>query len=214
MTDNFYRLMLVTNKGNIATDDYLGLLKRCLDAGITCVQLREKNISNFELYHLAHSVKKLTDSYRIPLIINDHVELAASLDASGVHLGQNDGNPQNARHKLGPDKLIGMSVTGYDELKKANEASVDYIGLGAIFPSSSKPDVATVWGLEGLAETAPLSKQPVIAIGGITQAWVGEVIDAGADGIAAIEAFHDLRHPGETVAEFYQIIQAKGVRDD
>jgi len=191
--------MLVTNKGNLPIDDYLKFIAICASAGITSVQLREKKLSRAALLDFGGKLKAILKPFKIPLIINDNVEVAYQLDAEGVHLGQSDGSALEARQKLGKDKIIGLSISTKEQLQAANTLPIDYVGIGAIFPTRNKANISTIWGCEGLKKIAPLSVRPVIAIGGINETNILEVIRAGAHGIAAIGAFHDTQEPENTI---------------
>lgn len=195
MNNPFFKLMLVTNKKNIALETYLDFIKQCAEAGITSVQLREKSLSFDELLILGKHIQTILKPFSIPLIINDHLELAYQLNAEGVHLGQKDGCVFAAREKLGNDKIIGLSVDTIEQLYDANKYPINYVGIGAIFPTQNKPDVSTFWGCQGLKQIVSLTKHPIVAIGGIDESNVSLVMKAGAHGIAAIGAFHDSRDP-------------------
>lgn len=184
----FYQLMLLTQWQQ--QPDYMQFVTRCVRAGVTCVQLRDKHLSSAALYTLATQLKTQLAPYAVPLIINDDVDLALAVDAHGVHLGQSDGDIETARTKLGNDKIIGLSVNSLAELEQANTLPIDYVGIGAIFPTRNKPDIKTIWGINGLHQACALSHHPVVAIGGINSRNAQAVIAAGAQGIAAIDAFH------------------------
>ncbi len=206
MKNQFYKLCLVTNKGNNHEDKYLNFIKVCAKSGITSVQLREKNIPYESLLKFGKMLKETLLAFNIALIINDNVDLALELDADGVHLGQTDGDIMAVRKILGPNKIIGISINSLDQLYAANLLPVNYAGCGAIFPTKNKSDVATIWGIEGLKQLSALSKHPLVAIGGIDEYNASEVMRAGADGIAAIGAFHDAMDPEATTKKLYNII--------
>lgn len=193
----FYRLMLLTHIQQ--RSDYMEFILHCIHAGITCVQLREKHCSDDALYRFAVELKACLAPYRVPLIINDNVSLARAVDAAGVHLGQSDSDVIQAREQLGPNKIIGLSINTPSQLEHANTLPVDYVGVGAVFPTLSKPDVTTIWGIDGLRQACGLSQHPVVAIGGIDRNNAHEVVRAGAQGIAAIGAFHQASHPEESI---------------
>lgn len=195
MEKDFFRLTFVTNKGRFPLQNYLDLVRECVKAGITSVQLREKELSDDELFFFGKTLKELLDSTQIPLIVNDRPDLCLQLNASGVHLGQKDGNPLKARQILGPDKIVGLSVNTLTQVVHANSLPLNYVGLGAIFPTKNKPNVETVWGLEGLRNAFKLASHPIIAIGGINENNARSVINSGAQGVAAIGFFHDAVDP-------------------
>jgi len=190
MKPSFLKLMLITHRGNTPLDEYLSFVRACAASGVTSVQLREKNRSFPELLEFGKKLQDILRSFSIPLIVNDDPDLALALDAEGVHLGQTDGDVRIARQRLGENKIIGVSVTSLAELQHANTLPIDYIGLAPIFPIQSKTQTAPLLGYEGVRRFSRLSKHPIIAVGGITEACAREVMKAGAQGIAAIGAFH------------------------
>lgn len=198
MSAPFLHLTLVTDKKNTSTPSYLEWIQQCIKGGVTCVQLREKLIPYEELLLFGRALKSILDKSNIPLIINDYVDLCIQLDAAGVHLGQSDGDPIKARAMLGPHKIIGISTNTLTQVNNAKTLPVDYLGVGAIFPTENKPDIQTIWGLDGLKQAAQISDHPLVAIGGINENNVQSVISSGANGVAAIGAFHDAKDPCQT----------------
>ena len=198
--------MLVTNKGARPIDEYIEFIKACAKAGVTSVQLREKNMSYEALYEFGITLKNTLAPFNIPLIINDDVKLACELNADGVHLGQKDGDALAARNILGHEKIIGVSVDSINQLHIANSLPIDYVGCGAIFPTKSKADVTTTWGTKGLEQFCQISKYKVIAIGGIAESNASAVARAGANGIAAISVFHDSANLSFTIKTLLDIM--------
>lgn len=186
---------LVTHTQAMGLDNYPDFLNRCVQGGVDSVQLREKHLPYSELLNLGKMLKTYLDTLGIPLIINDHVRLCAELDAAGVHLGQGDGDASAARKLLGRDKIIGLTVDNVSQLNNANSLPIDYVGVGAIFPSQSKADVKTLWGVIGLRQALALSTHPIIAIGGIDACNVSAVWQTGVHGVAAIAALHQAPCP-------------------
>lgn len=181
---------------SLDTDESLKRLLAAIKGGVSCVQLRNKSEDLNKIAHNAIQLLNLLKPLQIPLIINDHVEIAKEVKAQGVHLGQKDTNPIEAREKLGKDALIGLSVETLDELYHANELNViNYIAASAVFSTKSKSNCRTIWGLTGLANIVKNSKHPVVAIGGINSSNVKNVIATGACGIAVISAIHDASDP-------------------
>lgn len=205
----FYTLMLVTQKQQSSLKDYLDFIDSCVHQGVTSVQLREKNTRPDDLLTFGQALKNKLTPLHIPLIVNDNLELAIALDAAGVHLGQTDGDPLEARQRLGAHKTIGVSIDSYDNLIKANALPIDYVGVGAIFPTPNKKNVSTVWGLDGLQQLVPHAKHPVVAIGGIDTHNVTNTLMAGAHGIAVIGALHNARDPGQTAQELRRLMTIK-----
>lgn len=201
MNTRALRLCLVTNMQNQPFDLYKRVLLKAIQGGITSVQLREKTKDLNEFRKLALQVKATLRPFNIPLIINDHVEIAKEVDADAVHIGQSDIAPQDARRILGPTKTIGLSIESLQELAIANQLTcIDYIGASAVFPSKTKPDCKTIWGLNGLQQITELSKYPVVAIGGINLGNIASIIDNGAYGVAVIGAIHN-HDPRKSAAE-------------
>ena len=209
MKTSFLKLMLITHRGNTPLDEYLSFVTACAASGITSVQLREKHLSPIDLLEFGKRLQETLRPFSIPLIINDHPDLALALDAEGVHLGQTDGDVRAARQLLGQDKRIGLTIGSLDQLHAANALPVDYVGLSAIFPTQNKANVPTPWGCEGLKHLAALSTHPIIAVGGITTANAHDVMRAGVEGIAAIGAFHDADDPARTTQALRAIIDGE-----
>jgi len=206
MKTPFYKLMLLTNRQGIAVDDYLQFIKVCAVSGVTAVQLREKQQTPEFLLMFGQKLKEILDPLAIPLIINDDIALALKLDAAGVHLGQSDGDPVLARKLLGPAKIIGVSIDSIDNLVSANQLTIDYVGISAIFATVNKANVKTTWGLDGLQQIAALSKHPMVGIGGITALNTAAVLAHGADGIAVIGAVHEAPNPAKATQRLRHII--------
>lgn len=162
-------------------------VEQAILGGVTLVQLREKDLSYDEFLKSALSLKKITDKYNIPLIINDNVQIAKECDAYGVHIGQSDGSVSSARQILGKDKIIGVSAKTVETAQLAELEGADYIGCGAVFPTSSKDDVSVITHKQLRAVCDSVSI-PVVAIGGISKARVLELKGNNIYGIAVISA--------------------------
>lgn len=182
--------MLVTNKARAHTGAYLDLVRAHIKAGVNSVQLREKELRDKELITFGMALKEMLDEMNVPLIVNDRIDVCVSLGASGVHLGQLDGDVRLARKLLGPSKIIGHSASSVDEVERANDLPIDYVGFGPVFASANKPG-AQVLGIRALKEAVCASKHRVIAIGGINAENMREVVATGASGVAAIALFHE-----------------------
>ncbi|MBN1114124.1 MAG: thiamine phosphate synthase [Oligoflexia bacterium] len=144
----------------------IDIVTGALEAGCRLVQLREKKMSKKELFELGLSVKKLTDIYGAVLIINDHIDIALALNADGVHLGLDDIPVNIARKVLGEEYIIGASTHNADELKAAVMAGADYVNIGPVFPTGTKPDHKAM-GLSGIEEMLPFASVPYTFMGGI-----------------------------------------------
>lgn len=168
-------------------------VRRLAKGGASFVQLREKHAPSGEFYRSAVKAVEVAHSMGVRLIINDRVDIAMAVGADGVHLGQNDLPPTEARKLLGPNAIIGYSTHTPQQVLAALELPVDYIALGPIFPTASKEDPDKVVGLEGLRLVWDLLQGPLVAIGGIDGANLGVTLSAGADSAAMIS--HLLRDP-------------------
>lgn len=196
--------MLVTQKNHIPITEYLQQLKPYLQAGVTCVQLREKHLSKNEILVFAHALKTFLLPYRIPLIINDDMYLAKKINVDGVHLGQGDGCVLEARKLLGSKKIIGLTTDSLGQIEQANVLPINYIGVGAIFPTENKSNIRKLWGMDGLQQAIKLSKHPVIAIGGINSQNISLVLQTSVCGIAAISLFsEDPKHIKNIIKEYW-----------
>ena len=207
------KLTLVTQRSHQSINHYLDFISTCARSGITAVQLRDKQLAENDLLHFGKALKASLDSYAIPLIVNDDLDLCLELDAGGLHLGQGDGDPCLARKRLGPDKILGLTINTLQELKVANRLPIDYVGVGAIFPTQNKLNIQTIWGLENLTQAASCSAHPIIAIGGIDIHNATQVIKAGAVGIAAIGAFHNASDPEGITRALRNIVDQRDLYD-
>ena len=162
-------------------------VKQALAGGVTMVQLREKKMPRQEFLKEAKMMKELCARCKVPLIINDEVEIALLADADGVHVGQKDMDVRSVRAVLGPDKIIGASARTVEQAKMACEQGADYLGVGAVFPTGTKPD-AEVISYERLQEVCQASCVPVVAIGGITRENMHGLLGSGISGIAVVSA--------------------------
>jgi len=207
MKKSIYKLILVTIKDNKLLDQYLRFLTMCAESGITAVQLREKQLPYKELLAFGKAIQRVMKPFDVPLIINDNIQLAIAINADGVHLGQTDGDVCAARQQLGNDKIIGLTIDSIDQLYIANNLPINYVGIGAIFPTHNKNDVPTVWGSAGLKKLSSLTHYPIVAIGGINESNAQAVMQAGASGIAAIDAFHTAVDPMTTTKNLRHIVE-------
>ena len=180
-------LYLVTDPEMTACRGLLETVAAAIAGGVTIVQLRQKDGSAPQMVEAGMALKALLAPRGIPLIVNDRVDVARAIGADGVHVGQDDLPPAAARAMLGPHAIIGLSVTAGCQLDML-DASVDYVGLGPIFPTGTKLDAAPALGETTFAALRRRIRQPVVAIGGITVANAAQAIAAGADGIAVVSA--------------------------
>lgn len=209
MYNDDFSLYLVTDRTILPNSQRLPeVVKTAAQNGVTAVQLREKECTTKEFILLAIQLKKVLDPLNIPLIINDRVDIALAVDASGVHLGQQDMPVSIARKLLGNDKIIGLSVETEEDVANSKCLNIDYLGISPIFKTPTKTDTLGEWGLEGLKKTASQTDDKLIAIGGINAGNARDVIIHGADGIAVVSAICAADDPGKATAELRQIIDS------
>jgi thiamine-phosphate pyrophosphorylase len=164
------------------------VVRQSVMGGASCVQLREKDLSTRAFIDEALRIKTILAPFRVPLIINDRVDVALAVGADGVHVGQDDMPYETARKLMGPDALIGLSVETWADVERAENLDVDYLGVSPVFDTPTKTDTKGSWGLDGLARIRAYSRHPLVAIGGLNSANVKAVIEAGADSIAVVSA--------------------------
>ena len=205
--NNALKLYLVTNRGLSLGRSLEEVVSEAVAGGVTMVQLREKDTSTGEFIRLACKLTDLLRPLGIPLIINDRVDVALATDADGVHIGQSDMPYEIARKLLGPDKIIGLSVENMNDLLRANELDVDYIGISPVYGTPTKTDTAEPFGLEGLRKAVELSVHPTVAIGGMNARTISDVIAAGADGVAVVSAICSADSPRLAANELMNIIK-------
>ncbi len=182
-----YSLYLVTDRLLMSTKTLGEAVEQAVIGGCTMVQLREKEISSLDFYALALKIKKITDSYGIPLIINDQIDIAMAVGAAGVHIGQNDIPADIARKVIGKDMLLGVSVSSVEEALNAVKAGADYLGVGAVFPTGTKPDArfVSMGKLEKIRRAVDI---PIVVIGGISRENAMLFRPMGIDGLAVVSA--------------------------
>ena len=180
-----YSIYLVTDANCLKGRPLLACVKEALEGGVTLVQYRSKHKDGGPMYLEALELKALCDAYRVPLIINDRLDLALAVGAAGVHLGQEDLPCAVARKLAGPNFLIGVSAHNVEEAEAAIRDGADYLGSGAVFGSLTKDNVGTL-GLEGLAKVCAASNVPVVGIGGVNLSNYAAVLQAGAAGAAIV----------------------------
>lgn len=198
-----YSIYLVTDDGCLQGRALIDCVREALEGGVTLVQYRAKTASSAEMYAKALQLKALCDSFKVPLIINDRLDIAMAVGAAGVHLGQDDLPCAAARKLLGEDYLIGVSAHNPAEAKAALQSGADYLGCGAVFGTATKADVKKL-GTDGLAAICKAKGLPVVGIGGVTADNYREVRAAGADGAAIVSgilAQPDIRATVETIAK-------------
>lgn len=201
-----YSIYLVTDDGCLQGRALIDCVCEALEGGVTLVQYRAKTASSAEMYAEALQLKALCDSFNVPLIINDRLDIAMAVGAAGVHLGQDDLPCAAARKILGEDYIIGVSAHNPAEAKAALQSGADYLGCGAVFGTATKADVKKL-GTEGLTAICREKGLPVVGIGGVTADNYREVRAAGADGAAIVSgilAQPDIRATVEAIAKISQ----------
>ena len=201
-----YSIYLVTDDGCLQGRALIDCVCEALEGGVTLVQYRAKTASSAEMYAEALQLKALCDSFNVPLIINDRLDIAMAVGAAGVHLGQDDLPCAVARRILGEDYIIGVSAHNPAEAKAALQSGADYLGCGAVFGTATKADVQKL-GTDGLAAICKAKGLPVVGIGGVTADNYREVRAAGADGAAIVSgilAQPDIRATVEAIAKVSQ----------
>lgn len=201
-----YSIYLVTDEGCLQGRALLDCVREALEGGVTLVQYRAKTASSAEMYTEALQLKALCDSFKVPLIINDRLDIAMAVGAAGVHLGQDDLPCAAARKILGEDYIIGLSAHNPAEAKAALQSGADYLGCGAVFGTATKADVKKL-GTEGLTAICREKGLPVVGIGGVTADNYREVRAAGADGAAIVSgilAQPDIRATVRAIAKISQ----------
>jgi len=162
------------------------VVEKAIDGGATCIQLREKDLTTREFFSLAEKLREITRKRGTTFIVNDRLDIALSVGADGVHLGQDDLPLSAARRIIPPGMLLGVSARNLREALQAQNLGASYLGVGAVFPTGTKRDAGEPIGLQSLAEICRGVEIPVVGIGGINAANAGQVIRAGAAGVAVI----------------------------
>lgn len=168
------------------------VVEESLEGGVTFLQLREKELDEEHFLEEARELQKLCREYQVPFVINDNVDIAAAINADGVHVGQSDMEAGDVRAKLGPDKIIGVTAKTVEQAVLAQERGADYLGVGAVFHTDSKADAKEI-SFDTLKDICKAVSIPVIAIGGITEENVRELAGSGICGIAVISAIYAQR---------------------
>jgi thiamine-phosphate pyrophosphorylase len=184
------------------------VVEAAVRGGAGAVQLREKNCGTRDFVDLGRALKRLLAPLDIPLIVNDRLDVALAIGAAGVHIGQRDLDYGSARRLLGPHAVIGLSVETVDQARVAESLDADYLGVGPVFSTPTKPDAAPALGLAGLARVRAVSRHALVAIGGIGVANARQAIESGADGVAVVSAICAAGDPGRAARELRQAVDA------
>ena len=179
------RLYLVTNRYQDSLESFLKKVETACRSGVTIIQLREKNLTTNQYYHLAKQVKEITDAYQVPLIIDDRLDICLAVDAAGLHIGDDELPVSVARQVLGPDKILGVTAKTVKRALEAEEGGADYLGTGAIFPTTTKENapITLISTLKTICQRVAI---PVVAIGGLTSENIEQLIGTGIAGVAVV----------------------------
>ena len=179
------RLYLVTNRYQDSLESFLKKVETACSSGVTIVQLREKNLTTNQYYQLAKQVKEITDAYQVPLIIDDRLDVCLAVDASGLHIGDDELPVSVARQVLGPEKILGVTAKTVKRALEAEEGGADYLGTGAIFPTTTKENapITLISTLKTICQRVAI---PVVAIGGLTSENIDQLIGTGIAGVAVV----------------------------
>jgi thiamine-phosphate pyrophosphorylase len=180
-------LYVITDENLLKGKNIASAVEQAIKGGATIIQYRAKNKSSMEMYNEAILIKKVCDKYRIPFIINDRVDIALAVNSDGVHVGQDDLQPEVVRRLIGFDKILGYSTKNLIQVEKANYLPVDYIGFGSIFETKTKKDIV-LNSLDELKRALEISIQPVVAIGGINERNINDVLKVGCKNVAVVSA--------------------------
>lgn len=179
-------LYLVTDTAMCGNRGVPETVRAAVSGGATVVQVRDPGASGRGLYELVVRVREVLTGTGVPLLVDDRADVALAAGADGVHLGQSDLPAEQARRLAGPGSLLGWSVSDPSELATANGLPVDYLGVGPVFSTPTKPEAASATGIDGLREMVEASRVPTVAIGGVHAGNAAEVMNAGVSGICVV----------------------------
>ena len=179
------RLYLVTNRYQDSLENFLEKVETACRSGVTIIQLREKNLTTNQYYQLAKQVKEITDAYQVPLIIDDRLDVCLAVDAAGLHIGDDELPVSVARKVLGSEKILGVTAKTVKRALEAEEGGADYLGTGAIFPTTTKENapITLISTLKTICQRVAI---PVVAIGGLTSENIDQLMGTGIAGVAVV----------------------------
>ena len=195
------RLYLVTNRYQDSVESFLEKIETACRSGVTIVQLREKNLTTNQYYQLAKQVKEITDAYQVPLIIDDRLDVCLAVDAAGLHIGDDELPVSVARQVLGPEKILGVTAKTVERALEAEESGADYLGTGAIFPTTTKENapITLISTLKTICQRVAI---PVVAIGGLTSENIEQLIGTGIAGVAVVRDLMQAEDIGAKTQDF------------
>lgn len=176
--------------------------------GATIVQLRDKTAGTDGLVRVGRDLMRAMEGTNVPLIVNDDIEAAIAIGAHGLHVGQDDMPSARARERLGPDKIIGLSIESEEVARKVDRTIVDYVGIGPIFATPTKPDHKPAIGFDGLENLSRMVGLPSVAIGGLKREHVMPVLESGANGLAVVSAICGQPDPKAAAAEIAENLRS------
>lgn len=195
------KLYLVTNRYQDSLETFLKKVEQACQSGVTMVQLREKHLTTNQYYELAKIVKQTTDTYQVPLIIDDRLDVCLAVDAAGLHIGDDELPVSVARQVLGTEKILGVTAKTVKRALEAEESGADYLGTGAIFPTTTKENapITLISTLKDICQTVDI---PVVAIGGLTCENIHQLSGTGIAGIAVVRDLMQARDIEKRTQEF------------
>ncbi|NLW06911.1 MAG: thiamine phosphate synthase [Clostridia bacterium] len=193
-----YSLYLVTDRGILKGRSLLQAVEEALAGGVTLVQLREKDICSRDFYQLGLAMKELTARFGVPLLINDRLDIALAVDADGVHIGQEDLPLAVVRRLIGPDKIVGYSVSNPTEARYGEKNGADYLGAGPVYVTSTKKVDIEPLGPAGLRQITAAVSIPVVGIGGINLNNIQKIKNSGLAGVSIVSGILGSDDPGRT----------------
>ncbi|WP_022660994.1 thiamine phosphate synthase [Paucidesulfovibrio longus] len=201
-----YGVYLVTDQGLCLGRGLLEVVAEAVRGGASMVQLREKKCDTRDFVALARRLKALLGPLGVPLLINDRVDVALAAGADGVHVGQSDMHPADVRGLIGPEAIVGLSVECMEHVLQADALGVDYLGVGPVYATATKPDHSEPWGLEGLRRVRAASRLPMVAIGSVNAENAAQVMETGMDGLAVVSAICSAPSPEQAAGALRDIV--------
>lgn len=196
-----YQLYLVISEEACLHHHFLKVAEQAVKGGVDLVQLREKNTSTEEFQQKAFQLKEILDRYQVPLIINDNLEVAKKVEASGIHVGRSDISPTQVRKNWQEVNYLGHSVEDLKQLESLETQTADYLGISPVFKTDTKTDTIIEWGLSGVSKIRSLTHKPLVAIGHMNAKNAAKVIQAGANCIAVVSAICAAKNPAKAAEQ-------------
>lgn len=203
-----WEVYLVTDRSFSRGKSTGQIVEAAVRGGVSAVQLREKDLSTKAFYEEGLRIKDFLRASKVPLIVNDRIDVALALDADGVHLGQDDMPAEVARGILGPERIIGVSVNRPEDIREASVAAANYLAISPVFFTATKEDITTPWGLDGVRVARSLTKLPLVAIGSIKAENTRGVVAAGADCVAVVTAIVSADDPEQATRYLLSEVRA------